>query len=80
MEITPKEKAEQLYQKSGYYCRIGLGNKKTFSRQKAVDIAMEIVKEVKQNLEPLCISHLGTYENPKIFFWDNVEKELLKKI
>ena len=80
MEITPKEKAEQLYQNAGYYCKITVGKRKTFSRQKAVDIAMEVVKEVKENLEPLCLSHLGTYANPKIYFWNNVEKELLMKI
>jgi hypothetical protein len=80
MEITPKEKAEQIYRQSGYFCTIGRGAKKSFSRQKAVDISMQIIKEVKENLEPLCISHLGTYKNPKIYFWDNVEKELLKKI
>ena len=78
--MKPKEKAEELYQKAGSFCKIVLGRNASFSRQKAVDIAMEIVKEVKQNLEPLCVSHLGTYENPKIYFWDNVEKELLKKI
>lgn len=80
MEIMPKEKSEELYQKAGSYCKINIGARKTFSRQKAVDIAMEIVREVKENLEPLCISHLGTYTNPKIYFWDNVEKELLKKV
>ena len=44
--MKPKEKAEQLYQKSGIFCKIGLGRNASFSRQKAVDIAMITVTEM----------------------------------
>ena len=38
--MKPKEKAEQLYQTAGRFCKIALGRNASFSRQKAVEIAM----------------------------------------
>ena len=37
-----------------------------------------IIDEVIENLEGLCISHLGTYLNPKISYWQEVKTELNK--
>jgi hypothetical protein len=36
-----------------------------------------VIDEVIENLEPLCISHLGTYTNPKIEYWKNVQSLLV---
>ena len=37
-----------------------------------------VIDEVIKNLEGLCISHLGTYLNPKISYWQEVKTELNK--
>ena len=44
--MKPKEKAEQLYQTAGSFCKTGLGRNASFSRQKSVDIAMITVTEM----------------------------------
>ena len=44
--MTPKEKAEQLYKTAGSFCKTGLRRDASFSRQKAVDIAMITVAEI----------------------------------
>jgi hypothetical protein len=78
MKFTPLEKAWVLM------CRI---NDAFISKQdweKASEYAKNdlkrkcliVVDEVLENLEPLCISHLGTYTNPKIEYWQTI-KELI---
>ena len=44
--MKPKEKATQLYQTAGSFCKTGRGRNASFSRQKAVDIAMITVTEM----------------------------------
>ena len=45
--MKPKEKAEQLYQTAGSFCKTGmLGRNASFSRHQAVDIAMITVTEM----------------------------------
>ena len=75
MEYTPLEKAwtlmskmnnslitEEDWQKASDYAKKDLKRK-----------CLLVIDEVIENLEPLCISHLGTYTNPKIEYWKSVQ-------
>lgn len=61
-EITPK-----IWREASEYAKKDLRRK-----------AHIITDEVIENLEGLCISHLGTYLNPKISYWQEIKTELNK--
>ena len=81
--MNQKEKAKELIEKykPHMYCYMGSGMlSNTYDEsvvlQNAVKCSIIAVEEIIENLEPLCISHLGTYSNPKIQFWQEIKKEL----
>ena len=75
--MKSKEKAEQLYQKSGSFCKIGMGRNTSFSRQKAVDIAMITVDEMLELRKGYfdCTNPMNDES-----YWQLVRNYLIKKI
>jgi len=79
--MTPKEKAQSLYEKAGSFNKQNIGlNKGSFPIVKAVDIAMMTVDEIIQEYENKIISgrpsHFGGLRN----YWVEVKNELINKI
>lgn len=79
--MTPKEKAQELYEKTGGFNKQTIGlNKGSFSIVKAVNIAMITVDEIIQEYENKIISgrpsHFGALKN----YWIEVKNELINKI
>lgn len=70
--MTPKEKAFELYKKYGSFVRTGIGAKRTFSRQKAVDIAIVAINDIIEVIQYMAESD----EPDKIPFWLAVKDEL----
>lgn len=75
--MTAKEKATQLYQTAGSFCKTGLGINASFPRQKAVDIAMITVTEMLESRKGYF-----DYKNPmnNESYWQLVRKYLIEKI
>lgn len=73
--MTPKEKANDLFYK------ISMANQEDYCslvKEATKSQCFILCDEVLENLENLCISHLGTYNNPKIRFWMDVKQEIEK--
>ena len=76
--MTEKEKAWDLIEtmngqkiKSEIWNNVSEYTKQDLKRKVSI-----VIYEVIENLENLCVSHLGTYENPKIHYWKKVKEEL----
>lgn len=48
--------------------------------QEEINKAVYVVDKIIQNLEHLCVSHLGTYKNPKLSFYADVKDFMLTKV
>jgi hypothetical protein len=73
--MTPKEKAEKLcYLYQGDFEKDTLNMSWTMAKK----CALIAVDEISKNLEYLCMSHLGTYKNPKIQYFKEVKQEIEK--
>ena len=73
--MTPKEKANEILKHYDIMSTIWIDDESCYKSPKKVkEAALFCVNEVIENLENLCVSHLGTYENPKIYFWNEVKQ------
>lgn len=73
--MNAKDQAYFYYKQYGEFIKIGRGRKATFSRQKAVDMAMILVDELQKESTMVRVS-----PTPRFDYWQDVKEELQKLV